>query len=62
MLIINYVIAGEGYGNRSWIEMQLNNLTRFESTVFQSVLEKIAPYANPPHTGIDIDYSMNMPY
>ena len=38
------VFAGDGYGNNCVIELIYNKLTRFELTVFQSVLEKMAPF------------------
>ena len=40
------LIAGETYGNGTQIDLNNNQLTKFESSVFQSVLEKIVPFAS----------------
>ena len=47
-----YLATGEGYGSGTVINLAKNQLTRFEATVFQSVLEKIAPF--PYKSRIDI--------
>ena len=36
---------GSGYGNNTMFYLNNNNLTRFEATVFQPVLEQIFPFA-----------------
>jgi hypothetical protein len=45
------------YGSGSYIGLYSNSLTRFESTVFQSLLQQLAPYAGTPYTYVDIDSS-----
>jgi len=48
------VLKGDGYGNGTWIYLSSNLLTRFESTVYQSVLEKMAPYSENRDAFFDI--------
>ena len=45
------------YGSGSYIGLYSNSLTRFESTVFQTLLQQLAPYAGTPFTYVDIDSS-----
>ena len=45
------IIAGF-YGDLSSIDLRLNNLSRFESAVFQSILEQMAPYNGYPYSFI----------
>ena len=47
-------IQGVGYSDSSTIALTHNNLTRFESTVFQSVLEKMVPTSPYPGAYIHI--------
>ena len=53
-------MTGKGYGDGTKIGLTNNNLTRFEATVFKSVLERMAPFAgnkrryNSPNTYIEI--------
>ena len=51
------LIAGNGYGKGTWIDMYNNKLARFESTVFKSVLEKMAPFAESPKNFVEIGSS-----
>jgi hypothetical protein len=52
---------GNVYGNGTKINLNFNlQLARFESTVFQSMLEKIAPLGGYPNAWIEIDYSKSI--
>ena len=51
--------AGSGYGNGSRIDLKFNDLTRFEATVWKSLLEKLAPFGGVPYAFIWNDYSKN---
>ena len=50
-------MVGNGYGEGSKLWLNDNKLTRFESAVFQSVLEKIAPYGGYPISYLYIENS-----
>jgi hypothetical protein len=47
-VIIACVITGDGYGFGTNIFVNMNKMTRFEATVYKTLLEKLAPYNNPP--------------
>lgn len=49
-IITDFLPTGDRFGNHSYITIGYNNLTRFESTVFQSVLEKMVLYVNEGDT------------
>ena len=52
-----FLIPGENYRDGSQIFLQYNNMTRFESTVFLSVLQKMAFYDGYPFNYVEIGYS-----
>lgn len=45
--IASGAFQGDGYGEGSVVRLYSNELTRFEAGVFQSVLEKMAPFGYP---------------
>jgi hypothetical protein len=45
------------YGESSWIFLGNNNLTRLDSNVFQTVLEKMRLYGRVPFAALRIDNS-----
>lgn len=52
-----YNDIGNGYGNGSIISLDTNSLTRFDSAVFKSVLEKMAPFGGFPIAYVNINNS-----
>ena len=50
--MLNLITAGDQYGNGTYILLNDNRLTSFDANVFQTVLEKLAPFA--PSAYIDI--------
>ena len=51
------IITGNGYGNGTIIRLYDNKLTRLDATVFQSMLEKMAPFGGWPNAHINVEYS-----
>ena len=50
--------TGDSYGgDRTVIDLEFNNLTRFESTVFKSILEQMKPFGGVPNSYILLNFS-----
>ena len=47
-------MTGDRYGENTIIHLGYNNLTRFESTIFQAVAEQMASYADQKYTRIHL--------
>ena len=60
-LDIDLAMAIGNYGESSWIFLGNNNLTRLDSNVFQTVLEKMRLYGRVPFAALRIDNSKRIP-
>ena len=57
--VINWLISPgiKSIRNDTEIRLHSNQLTRFESTVFKSLLETMAPFGGYPNASVSMDYS-----
>lgn len=55
-----FLLSLGNYGDGSWLDLENNNLTRFDSNVFQPVLEKMRLYGRLPFASIRMDNSKIM--